>query len=109
MVKMKAMHEATMGSFARFLIQQRMKERGFGYRELARVLQRRFDQEADEKIIGNKVGRGTFSAAFFLMCMSALDSTSIAVKPEDIDFFFRNSPDGGRDGLVRKRGTDHLK
>jgi len=87
-----------MGGYARFLIQQAMKAEKIGYRELTERLSELFHEPADEKVIGTKIGRGTFSAAFFLMCMSALKHPEIKIKPEDIAFFFRNArPDGGLD------------
>jgi hypothetical protein len=75
-----------MGGFARALIQMQMTKRQVGYRELAELLSKRFKYEENEKNVGNKVGRGSFSAAFFLMCLEALDCRTLDL---DSDDFFR--------------------
>jgi hypothetical protein len=45
---------------------------GPGNKELSRALETVCGIDIDPKALSNKVGRGTFSFAFFLQCMKAL-------------------------------------
>lgn len=75
--------EKVYGTFARIMIQIGMRRQDVGYRELTDMLNREFSQQENERNIRNKVARGTFSAAFFLMCMEVLGETSLIARKED--------------------------
>ncbi len=81
--------ERVYGAFARIMIQVGMRRRDIGYRELTEMLNYEFSQQENERNVRNKVARGTFSAAFFLMCMEVLGETSLAHRPEDMDLVSR--------------------
>jgi hypothetical protein len=75
--------ERVYGTFARIMIQVGMRRQDVGYRELTEMLNYEFSQQENERNVRNKVARGTFSAAFFLMCMEVLGETSLAPRLED--------------------------
>jgi hypothetical protein len=76
--------ERLYAEFARITIQVQMKKRDIGYRELTDMFNERFKQNENERNLRNKIARGTFSASFFLMCMKALDCTSLDISSEDM-------------------------
>ncbi len=51
-----------------------------GYKELSRALEATCEVDIDSKALSNKVGRGTFSFAFFLQCMKALDIKNVTLR-----------------------------
>lgn len=50
-----------------------MKERGVGYKELLRLLEMKGIAGETESSLKSKAGRGTFTFAFFMQCMHAMD------------------------------------
>jgi hypothetical protein len=84
-----------MSAWARILIQVEMKKRDLGYREFTELLNARFGLKENERNIRNKIARGSFTAAFFLMCMQALDCMTINVYPNEVF---------SADGLGLRRG-----
>ncbi len=61
---------------AKQVIKIEMAKRDMGYRELAAALAA-VGVEIDEKVLRNKVARGTFSAAFLMTCMIAMQVKSL--------------------------------
>jgi hypothetical protein len=57
---------------ARRILQVELARKDIGYKELSRALETVCGVDIDSKALANKVGRGTFSFAFFLQCMRAL-------------------------------------
>lgn len=53
-------------------MQVELARKDIGYKELARALKTICGVNIDPKTLSNKVGRGTFSFAFFLQCMKTL-------------------------------------
>lgn len=64
---------------ARIMIQVELKKRDLGYRELTDLLNKQFGARYDARNIKNKIGRGTFSASFFLMVLSVLGRGEIPI------------------------------
>jgi len=81
--------ERVYGIFARIMIQVGMRRQDVGYRELTEMLNFEFSQKENERNVRNKVARGTFSAAFFLMCMEVLGESSLTTRKDDIDFIMK--------------------
>ncbi len=66
---------------ARRLLKAELARREVGYKALSRALER-FGIEEDAKVLSTKINRGTFSFAFFLQCMRALDIESVRIKDD---------------------------
>jgi hypothetical protein len=81
--------ELVFSEFARITIQVQMKKRDLGYREFTDLFNARYQCEENERNMRNKIARGTFSAAFFLMCITALECKSLDISPEDYKQFMR--------------------
>lgn len=64
---------------ARRLLQVELARKDMGYKELSRALETTCGVDIDSKALSNKVGRGTFSFAFFLQCMKALDVKTVSL------------------------------
>jgi len=92
--------EVLFGMTARITIQLEMKKRDLGYRELTEMLNEQFGTNENERNIRNKIARGTFSAAFFLMCMKALGAKSLDYALSDLrladQFDEFQAPESGR-------------
>lgn len=67
---------------ARRVLRFEMQKRGLRYKELLSRLERLGVEETERSII-SKVSRGTFSMAFFLQCMSAMDAKTVRLKDDD--------------------------
>ena len=65
---------------ARRLLQVELARKAIGYKELSRALQTVCGVDVEPKALSNKVGRGTFSFAFFLQCMRALGVDTISLR-----------------------------
>lgn len=76
--------EPFFGEWARIMIQVQMKKRDIGYRELTELFHTHLKVKENERNLRNKIARGTFSAGFFLMCMTALDVTSLDFSKADL-------------------------
>lgn len=53
------------------LLKAELKRRGLSYRDLAEHLAA-IGVKAEERNISNKIGRGSFTAVFFVQCMEAI-------------------------------------
>lgn len=62
---------------ARVLLQVELAKKDIGYKELSRALETVCGVDIEPKALSNKVGRGTFTFAFFLQCMHALGVDTI--------------------------------
>ena len=60
------------------ILQMSMMYRGLSYRELTDLLNQMHVEE-NERNLRNKIGRGEFSAAFFLLCLKAMDMDHLRV------------------------------
>lgn len=67
------------GLYARTLVAVEMKRRGLKFRDLTERLNATFNLDENERNIRNKVARGTFSAAFMIMCFVAMDAFNIKI------------------------------
>jgi hypothetical protein len=65
---------------ARRLLQVELARKDIGYKELSRALETVCGVDIDPKALSNKVGRGTFSFAFFLQCMRALGVEAVRLR-----------------------------
>lgn len=61
-------------------MQVELARKDIGYKELCRALETVCGIEIDSKSLSNKVGRGTFSFAFFLQCMKALGVSTVNLR-----------------------------
>lgn len=67
---------------ARRILQAELARKGLTYKGLVRLLEG-IGIEENEKSVANRIGRGTFSFAFFLQCMRALEVKVVRL-PEEI-------------------------
>ncbi len=74
--------------------------RDVSYRDLAELLQGIGVRETDRSI-ANKVARGTFSFAFFLQVMKALDCNDVHFSISDIRIDTNGRGDAGADSADR--------
>ena len=58
------------------ILKAELKRRGLSYRDLAEKLGEAGIQET-ERNLANKIARGTFTAAFFVQCLTAIGATTI--------------------------------
>jgi hypothetical protein len=75
------MAERDWGRWAAVVLKVEMQRRRFGFRDLAERLALLGVQE-NERNLTNKINRGTFSAAFFLQCLSAIGCKSLRFEDE---------------------------
>ncbi|MEL7480092.1 MAG: DUF6471 domain-containing protein [Pseudomonadota bacterium] len=64
---------------AKNLLKAELKRRGITYRQLAEMLVDKGVSE-NERNLTNKISRGSFTTAFFLMCMDAIGATSLQLQ-----------------------------
>ena len=64
---------------AKNLLKAELKRRGVGYRDLAEKLSAMGAPET-ERNLANKISRGGFSGAFFLLCFSAIGCTTLRLE-----------------------------
>ena len=60
------------GEHAAALLRSEMAKRRMKYPDLVRALGE-IEVQDSERNLSNKIGRGTFSAAFFLQCLAAME------------------------------------
>lgn len=68
------------GEFSRYikwLLVQTMKRRDLTYKDLANLLRDTYGVDYDAKVLGTKISRGRFSAAFFVQALLAMDCEGI--------------------------------
>lgn len=71
--------EGSASDHARVIIQVEMAKRDLTFGGLTKLLNDRFDAKQDARNVSNRVGRSTFSAGFFLMCLLAMDVKQIEI------------------------------
>lgn len=64
---------------AKNLLKAELKRRGITYAELAKQLQGRGVSE-NERNLTNKISRGSFTTAFFLLCMDTIGANSLSLE-----------------------------
>lgn len=64
---------------AKNILKSELKRRGITYAELAQKLRALGVQES-ERNLANKISRGSFTAAFFMMCMDAIGVRSVSLE-----------------------------
>ena len=66
---------------ARRILKSELARRDLTYKQLLKQLREAGVAEETERSIVNKVSRGTFSFAFFIMCMRALGAEKVDIGP----------------------------
>lgn len=66
-------------SLAKSILKAELKRRGVSYKALADKLSE-IGVHDNERNIANKVSRGTFSAAFFLQCLSVIGCKNLTLE-----------------------------
>ena len=64
---------------AKNILKSELKRRGITYAQLAEKLKERGAQES-ERNLANKISRGSFTAAFFMMCMDAIGVRQVSLE-----------------------------
>lgn len=70
--------EKTYQEKAKNILKAELKRRGITYGQLADRLTMLGTPE-NERNIANKISRGSFTAAFFMMCMDAIGANSLSL------------------------------
>ncbi|WVX50030.1 hypothetical protein ROLI_031260 [Roseobacter fucihabitans] len=61
---------------AKNILKSELKRRGITYAQLAEKLAA-FGATENERNLANKISRGSFTAAFFMMCMDAIGANNV--------------------------------
>lgn len=61
---------------AKNILKSELKRRGITYAQLAKKLAA-FGATENERNLANKISRGSFTAAFFMMCMDAIGANNV--------------------------------
>ncbi|MFK7837974.1 MAG: DUF6471 domain-containing protein [Sulfitobacter sp.] len=61
---------------AKNILKSELKRRGITYAQLAEKLAA-FGANENERNLANKISRGSFTAAFFMMCMDAIGANNV--------------------------------
>ncbi len=64
---------------AKNILKGELKRRGITYAQLAERLRERGAKES-ERNLANKISRGSFTAAFFMMCMDAIGVRQVSLE-----------------------------
>lgn len=64
---------------AKNILKAELKRRGITYRQLAEML-KPLGANENERNLANKISRGSFTTAFFLMCMDAIGARSLSLE-----------------------------
>ena len=64
---------------AKSILKSQLKLRGITYAQLAEKLNAMGVKE-NERNLANKISRGSFTAAFFMMCMDAIGANTISLE-----------------------------
>lgn len=64
---------------AKNILKAELKRRGITYKRLADLL-KPLGAKENERNLANKISRGSFTTAFFLMCMDAIGAGSIQLQ-----------------------------
>lgn len=70
---------ATYEVQAKNILKGELKRRGITYAQLAERLKERGAKES-ERNLANKISRGSFTAAFFMMCMDAIGVRQVSLE-----------------------------
>lgn len=70
---------ATYAERAKNILKSELKRRGITYADLADKLTA-IGMKESERNIANKISRGSFTAAFFMMCMDVIDAHSVSLE-----------------------------
>jgi ribosome-binding protein aMBF1 (putative translation factor) len=70
------MAEAEAVARVKNILKAELKRRGLSYRDLAERLTANGIPET-ERNLANKIARGTFTAAFFVQCLTAIGASSV--------------------------------
>jgi hypothetical protein len=77
------MHDVDEDALAREWVKRavrtEMVKRGLTYADLSERLSQSFDLVENERVLRNKIARGTFSAAFFAQCLTAMGCKTLAI------------------------------
>lgn len=65
---------------AKNILKSELKRRGITYADLAERLRAKGAKES-ERNIANKISRGSFTAAFFMMCMDVIGANQVVLQP----------------------------
>ena len=63
---------------AKNILKAELKRRGVTYKQLAELLEQK-DEKENERNLANKISRGSFTTAFFLMCMDAIGARHLSL------------------------------
>ena len=69
---------STYESKAKNILKSELKRRGITYAQLAEKLVA-FGANENERNLANKISRGSFTAAFFMMCMDAIGANTLTL------------------------------
>ena len=61
------------------ILKAELKRRNISYRELADKLAQ-YGVKESERNIANKIARGSFTAVFFLQCLTAIGCTTVSIE-----------------------------
>lgn len=64
---------------AKNILKAELKRRGVTYAELAEKL-KALGANENERNLANKISRGSFTAAFFMMCMDAIGARQLSLE-----------------------------
>ena len=64
---------------AKNILKAELKRRGITYKQLAELLKPMGAKE-NERNLANKISRGSFTTAFFLMCMDAIGASTLSLE-----------------------------
>lgn len=64
---------------AKNILKSELKRRGITYAQLAEKLAA-FGATENERNLANKISRGSFTAAFFMMCMDAIGANNLSLE-----------------------------
>lgn len=64
---------------AKNILKAELKRRGITYAQLAEKL-KTVGANENERNLANKISRGSFTAAFFMMCMDAIDAKMLSLE-----------------------------
>ena len=70
---------ATYQERAKNILKSELKRRGITYADLAAKLTAEGTPE-NERNLANKISRGSFTAAFFMMCMDVIGARSLSLE-----------------------------
>ena len=70
---------ATYQERAKNILKSELKRRGITYADLAAKLTAKGTPE-NERNLANKISRGSFTAAFFMMCMDVIGARSLSLE-----------------------------